>query len=57
MCGRVTAREPEKIPKVMRVRNIVENLDSPRFNLVPTQAMPIVFIEDGERVLRHDVGL
>jgi putative SOS response-associated peptidase YedK len=51
MCGRVTIQTPAlAIAREMGLAGVRSALERPRFNLAPTQQMPVV-LNDGERLL------
>lgn len=51
MCGRVTVRaSAEEIQKQFELNGVLAKLDKPRFNLAPSQELPVV-INDGRREL------
>lgn len=51
MCGRVTIQTPAlAIARELALTGVRSALDRPRYNLAPTQLMPVV-INDGERML------
>jgi putative SOS response-associated peptidase YedK len=51
MCGRVTIQTPAlAIAREFALTGVRTALEHPRYNLAPTQLMPVV-INDGERML------
>ena len=51
MCGRVTIQTPpQAIARELGLAGVRSAVERPRFNLAPTQQMPVV-LNDGERVL------
>ena len=54
MCGRFTSQaKPKKIEKEFDVRVSNEKLFTPRYNIAPTQIIPVVLEADGERLINN----
>ncbi len=52
MCGRYTLVETDKLQKRFQTINTIDDL-KPNYNVAPTQDMPVVIEEDGERVVKR----
>lgn len=50
MCGRYTLTEPQDIGSILEVE--LPALLEPRYNVAPTDAMPVVRVREGKRVCR-----
>lgn len=51
MCGRYTIREPQDVAEVFRPDEVEADLRRPRYNIAPTQRVPILLRRDGRRIL------
>ena len=52
MCGRFTSKaKPKEIEKEFNVKVKEENLFKPRYNIAPTQTIPVVLESGGERIV------
>ena len=52
MCARFTLRRPEQIIEMLAPEEIEADLGQPRYNVAPTQHVPVLAIRDGKRVLQ-----
>jgi putative SOS response-associated peptidase YedK len=51
MCARFTIRKPKTIPGELRPDVVEADLSRARYNVAPTQKIPVLFIRDHQRVL------
>lgn len=54
MCGRFASKaNPEDVEKEFKVGKINPKLFTPRFNIAPTQIIPVVLESNGERIINQ----
>jgi putative SOS response-associated peptidase YedK len=53
MCGRYTIRRPERLIDVFCIKKLEAVLGRPRFNIAPTQNVPVLLLREGRRVLAN----
>lgn len=52
MCGRFTSKaKPEQVEREFKVGKVNPNLFEPRYNIAPTQVIPVVLETEGERII------
>jgi len=52
MCGRFTSKaKPEEIEKEFKIGKIDPELFTPRFNIAPSQTVPVILEQSGERIV------